>query len=165
MIGRSLFGPWKLSVMFMAGVGHLETVIQKNPICSCVRGFEPKNMEEWSRGNWTNGCIRKRLLLCDRTNQTGEVKKEDGFLKLETMKLPYFAEQSSVTVAECREPCLNNCSCIAYAYDAGIGCMTWTGSLIDLNKFSSEGADLYIRLAHSELGEFHDVLLILMLLC
>ncbi|KAK0578973.1 hypothetical protein LWI29_019209 [Acer saccharum] len=138
---------------------------QKNPICSCVRGFEPKNKEEWSRGNWTNGCIRKRLLLCDRTNQTGEAKKEDGFLKLETMKLPYFAEQSSVTVAECRERCLNNCSCIAYAYDAGIGCMTWTGSLIDLNKFSSEGADLYIRLAHSELGEFHDVLLILMLLC
>ncbi|KAK1557127.1 hypothetical protein Q3G72_018523 [Acer saccharum] len=127
----------------------------------CVRGFEPKNKEEWSRGNWTNGCIRKRLLLCDRTNQTGEVKKEDGFLKLETMKLPHFAEQSSVTVAECRERCLNNCSCIAYAYDAGISCMTWTGSLIDLNKFSSEGADLYIRLAHSELEKKDNTVVII----
>ncbi|KAI9199038.1 hypothetical protein LWI28_026341 [Acer negundo] len=137
----------------------------KKPICSCLRGFEPKTIQEWNRGNWTCGCVRKSPLQCERINQTGEVKKEDGFLKLETMKLPYFVEQSSVTVAECREQCLNNCSCIAYAYDAGIGCMTETQSLIDLQKFPSGGEDLYIRLAHSELGKFHDLLLILLLLC
>ncbi|KAL5744182.1 hypothetical protein ACOSQ2_027298 [Xanthoceras sorbifolium] len=124
---------------------------QKNPMCSCLRGFEPKNMEEWSRGNWSSGCVRKKLLQCERINQTGKVAKEDEFLKLETMKLPDFAVRSSVTLESCREQCLNNCSCIAYAYVVGIGCMTWMGSLIDLNKFPSEGADLYIRLAHSEL--------------
>ncbi|KAK1557212.1 hypothetical protein Q3G72_020293 [Acer saccharum] len=84
-------------------------------------------------------------------NQTGDKVENDGFLKLETMKFPVFAVRSFVTIEKCRELCLNNCSCIAYAYDAGIGCMTWTGSLIDLQKFSSGGADLYIRLAHSEL--------------
>ncbi|KAH7557348.1 hypothetical protein JRO89_XS11G0129600 [Xanthoceras sorbifolium] len=120
-------------------------------MCSCLRGFEPKNMEEWSRGNWSSGCVRKKLLQCERINQTGKVAKEDEFLKLETMKLPDFAVRSSVTLESCREQCLNNCSCIAYAYVVGIGCMTWMGSLIDLNKFPSEGADLYIRLAHSEL--------------
>ncbi|KAK0578610.1 hypothetical protein LWI29_013181 [Acer saccharum] len=125
---------------------------EKKPICSCLRGFEPKTIQEWNRGNWTSGCVRKRPLLCERMNQTGEVAKEDWFLMLEMMKLPYFAERSSVSAANCREYCLNNCSCIAYAYDAGIGCMTWTGSLIDLQKFSIGGADLYIRLAHSELG-------------
>ncbi|KAK1556966.1 hypothetical protein Q3G72_015393 [Acer saccharum] len=125
---------------------------EKKPICSCLRGFEPKTVQEWNRGNWTSGCVRKSpLQYCERINQTGEVKKEDGFLKLETMKLPYFVERSSVSVVNCREYCLNNCSCIAYAYDDGIGCMTWTGSLIDLQKFSIGGADLYIRLAHSEL--------------
>ncbi|KAK1557699.1 hypothetical protein Q3G72_029964 [Acer saccharum] len=84
-------------------------------------------------------------------NQTGDKVENDGFLKLETMKFPVFAARSFVTIEKCRELCLNNCSCIAYAYDAGIGCMTWTGSLIDLQKFSIGGADLYIRLAHSEL--------------
>ncbi|KAK3188160.1 hypothetical protein Dsin_027721 [Dipteronia sinensis] len=63
---------------------------ENKPICSCLRGFEPKDMEEWSRGNWTNGCVRKRPLLCDRINKTGEVAKEDWFLKLEMMKLPIF---------------------------------------------------------------------------
>ncbi|KAI9198730.1 hypothetical protein LWI28_021279 [Acer negundo] len=131
---------------------------EKKPICSCLRGFEPKTVQEWNRGNWTSGCVRKSPLQCERINKTGEVKKEDGFLKLGTMKLPYFAERSSVSVVNCREYCLNNCSCIAYAYDDGIGCMTWTGSLIDIQKFSFGGADLYIRLAHSELGKFLDVL-------
>ncbi|KAK1556174.1 hypothetical protein Q3G72_000038 [Acer saccharum] len=131
--------------MFMAGVVNLEAVSEQiKPICSCLRGFEPKTVQEWNRGNWTSGCVRKSPLQC-------EVKKEDGFLKLGTMKLPYFVERSSVSVVNCREYCLNNCSCIAYAYDDGIGCMTWTGSLIDLQKFSIGGADLYIRLAHSEL--------------
>ncbi|KAI9198824.1 hypothetical protein LWI28_022669 [Acer negundo] len=138
---------------------------QETPICSCLRGFEPMNMEEWSRGNWTNGCVRKRPLPCERINQTGEVAKEDRFLKLEKMKVPYFAERTTIAVENCSEHCLDNCSCIAYAYDAAINCMTWTGSLIDLQKFSNGGADLYIRLAHSELGKFHDVLLILLLLC
>ncbi|KAK0578403.1 hypothetical protein LWI29_009829 [Acer saccharum] len=124
---------------------------KKNPICSCLRGFEPKNIEEWNSGNWTSGCVRKRLLQCEKMNQTGDKVENDGFLKLETMKFPVFAVRSFVTIEKCRELCLNNCSCIAYAYDAGIGCMTWTGSLIDLQKFSSGGADLYIRLAHSEL--------------
>ena len=100
-----------------------------------------------------------------RTKEYGEVVKEDGFLKIEKMKVPYFAERNTIAVENCSEHCLNNCSCIAYAYDAGIGCMTWTGSLIDLQKFSIGGADLYIRLAHSELGKFLDVLSILLLLC
>ncbi|KAL0328807.1 UNVERIFIED_CONTAM: G-type lectin S-receptor-like serine/threonine-protein kinase [Sesamum calycinum] len=39
-----------------------------------------------------------------------------------------------------------------YAYSAGIGCMMCAGSLIDVQKFSNGGADLYIRLAYSELG-------------
>ncbi|KAK0579741.1 hypothetical protein LWI29_030763 [Acer saccharum] len=109
-------------------------------------------MEEWSRGNWTNGCVRKRPLLCERINQTDEVAKEDGFLKLEMMKVPCFVERLPIPVGDCREYCLNNCSCIVYAYDAGIGCMTWTGSLIDIQKlFPIGGPDLYIRLARSEL--------------
>uniref|UniRef100_A0A6N2KL38 non-specific serine/threonine protein kinase n=2 Tax=Salix TaxID=40685 RepID=A0A6N2KL38_SALVM len=39
----------------------------------------------------------------------------------------------------------------AYAYYSGIYCMLWRGNLTDIKKFSSGGADLYIRLAYTEL--------------
>ncbi|XP_062160636.1 G-type lectin S-receptor-like serine/threonine-protein kinase At1g11330 [Alnus glutinosa] len=128
---------------------------KNSPICSCLRGFEPKNTEEWNRGNWTSGCVRRTPLQCERVNNNGsEGEKKDGFLKLMMMKVPYLADSSSPSTSEekCRAQCLENCSCIAYAYDSGIGCMTWTGSLIDVQKFSTDGADLYVRLAYSELG-------------
>ncbi|CAK9138699.1 unnamed protein product [Ilex paraguariensis] len=51
----------------------------------------------------------------------------------------------------CGSMCLNNCSCTAYSGYSGIGCMQWSGSLIDIQKFLDGGADLYIRVAYSEL--------------
>ncbi|XVF79414.1 hypothetical protein PTKIN_Ptkin14bG0220700 [Pterospermum kingtungense] len=123
-------------------------------ICSFLRGFEPKNIEEWNRGNWTNGCVRTTPLQCQKANNgAGEVGKKDGFLKLEMMKVPVFPEWSSVLNGNCEDQCLKNCSCVAYAYDAAIGCMFWSGDLIDIQKFPSRGVDLYIRLASSELDK------------
>ena len=127
---------------------------QNTPICSCLQGFEPKNTEEWNRGNWTSGCVRRTQLQCERVKTGSEGSKMDGFLKLNMMKVPDFADWSPALEADCRQQCLENCSCIAYAYDTGIGCMSWTGSLIDAQKFSSAGVDLYIRVAYSDLGEF-----------
>ncbi|OMO76618.1 hypothetical protein CCACVL1_15527 [Corchorus capsularis] len=123
-------------------------------ICSCLRGFEPKNLEEWNKGNWSSGCVRSKPLQCERVSNNGsEVDKADGFLKLGRMKVPDFAEWSAVLEENtCKDLCLSNCSCIAYAYDAGIGCMSWSGNLIDIQKFSNGGKDLYIRVAHSELA-------------
>ncbi|KAK3188222.1 hypothetical protein Dsin_027783 [Dipteronia sinensis] len=86
----------------------------KNPICGCLRGFEPKNVEEWKKGNWTSGCLQRSPLKCEQINKTG---KEDEFLKLEMVKLLDFAEWSSTIEDQCRDLCLNNCSCIAYAFD------------------------------------------------
>ncbi|KAL6333361.1 hypothetical protein AAG906_028546 [Vitis piasezkii] len=39
--------------------------------------------------------------------------------------------------------------------------MTWSGSLIDLQQFTKGGADLYIRLAHSELDKKRDMKVII----
>ncbi|XVF42894.1 hypothetical protein PTKIN_Ptkin01aG0402500 [Pterospermum kingtungense] len=123
----------------------------KQPICSCLRGFEPKNLEEWDRRNWTSGCIRSKPLQCERIKSGSGSGKEDGFFMLEMMKVPDFAEWSASLEDECKEQCLSNCSCVAYAYDASIGCMSWSGNLVDMQKFSSGGINLYIRLEHSEL--------------
>ncbi|TYI95939.1 hypothetical protein E1A91_D01G034200v1 [Gossypium mustelinum] len=132
----------------------LECDPTKRPICSCLKGFKPRNREEWSRGNWSSGCFRTTLLQCQRDNNNGSEagQGDDGFLKLKMMKVPAFPDLlSDVTYSECKDQCLKNCSCLAYAHDDGIGCMFWGRDLIDVQKFSTSGVDLYIRLPSSEL--------------
>ncbi|XWS10737.1 hypothetical protein CRYUN_Cryun38cG0023500 [Craigia yunnanensis] len=128
----------------------------KPSICSCLRGFEPKNREEWNRGSWTSGCVRTTPLECQKVNNGSEVSHEDGFLKLEMMKVPAFPDWSSIQEGNCEDQCLKNCSCVAYAYDPGIGCMFWSGNLIDIQKLPTQGVDLYIRVASSELDKKKD---------
>ncbi|KAM7530731.1 hypothetical protein LguiB_034141 [Lonicera macranthoides] len=126
---------------------------QDLPICSCLRGFVPRVLEEWKRGNWTSGCVRRTQLLCERNSTSGEQGKEDGYFRLTTMKVPDFAQWSNAPEGNCGRECLNNCSCTATAYYPGIGCMEWHGSLVDVQKFSAGGGvDLYVRVAYSELG-------------
>lgn len=110
--------------------------------CSCLRGFEPKNVE-WSRGNWSGGCVRTTPLECEK-NGSG---KGDWFMKVEGVKVPDLADSlGGGSLEECEEKCRKNCSCVAYAYDSGMGCMFWRGDLIDIQRLSSGGVDIYIRL-------------------
>ncbi|KEH22750.1 G-type lectin S-receptor-like Serine/Threonine-kinase [Medicago truncatula] len=122
------------------------------PICSCLKGFDPINIQEWNRNNWTSGCVRRRSLQCERVNNKTTSTKEDGFLKLQMVKVPDFAEGVAVTPDICRSLCLENCSCTAYSNDAGIGCMSWTGNLLDIQQLESGGLDLYFRVPETELG-------------
>ena len=126
---------------------------KNSPICSCLRGYEPKSMEKWNRGNWTSGCVRKTPLQCEITNSSIEGGKIDGFFKVTTVKVPDFVEWLAGLENQCEDLCLKNCSCIAYSYYSGIGCMSWSHDLIDVQKFSGRGADLYIRVAGTELGK------------
>lgn len=126
---------------------------QDSPICTCLKGFGPNNEQEWASGNWTSGCVRRvPLSSCE-----GDKSGEDGFLKLQMMKISGYSIRWAGPKSECEGRCLRNCSCIAYAFDAGIGCMFWIGTtLMDTQKFpgSGSGSDLYIRVANSELSKF-----------
>ena len=125
-----------------------------SPICRCLRGFEPKIIKEWNRGNWTSGCVRRTPLQCERMNNSIEEGKADGFLKLEMIKVRDFAELAlDVNIEDCRKQCLENCSCVAYGYYTGIGCLSWSGNLIDLRHFTVGGSDIYIRLANLEFSK------------
>ncbi|CAJ2670177.1 unnamed protein product [Trifolium pratense] len=126
-----------------------------SPICSCLEGFEPRNKQEWNQKNWTSGCVRKTVLQCEIAKNQNESKngnEADGFLKLNTVKVPDFAELSFDEQDECKNQCLMNCSCIAYSYDADIGCMSWNGKLIDIQQFQTGGSDLNVRVPYAELG-------------
>ncbi|THG06146.1 hypothetical protein TEA_018156 [Camellia sinensis var. sinensis] len=136
---------------------------KESPICSCLRGFEPNRIDEWNSGNFTGGCVRRKNLQCERNDSSSQAIKKDGFLMLTTMKVPAFPGLSSVLANDCENQCLKNCSCTAYAYYEGIGCMLWSGSLIDIQKISSTGADLYIRVAYSELDKKRDLKLVIVI--
>ncbi|KAE9591792.1 putative protein kinase RLK-Pelle-DLSV family [Lupinus albus] len=130
--------------------------VESSPICTCLEGFEPSNTEEWNSNNWTNGCVNRRTKLqCESAKtQNGSVNsKEDGFEKLEMIKVPEVTAFSWLkTEDSCRSQCMENCTCIAYSFDEEVGCMTWINNLTDMQQFSSGGSNLYIRLANSELS-------------
>ncbi|GMN65510.1 hypothetical protein TIFTF001_034583 [Ficus carica] len=104
--------------------------ITGNPICKCLRGFTPRSQEEWRVLTWSKKCVRKTPLAC---------AKGEGCLKVAAVKLPDMFEVSSdksMSLKECEEACLKNCSCKAYANSdvtkGGSSCLMWFGDLIDI---------------------------------
>ncbi|CAA3022598.1 G-type lectin S-receptor-like serine threonine-kinase At1g11300 [Olea europaea subsp. europaea] len=132
--------------------------LRNSPMCSCLKGYEPKNKEEWDKGNWSGGCVRKTFLQCDRNSNSSDKNKEDVFWKITNVKVPDFMDVSTALEAEeCEGLCLRNCSCLAYSHDPGIGCMFWNRSLIDVRQFPVGGSVLQVRVAYSELDKKKDI--------
>lgn len=132
------------------GFAACDLSVSGSAICSCIKGFEPKDRDEWNNGNRSGGCKRMTALKVDQKNGNGSFG-EDGFWELKCMKLPDFA--SVVDAKNCKSYCLGNASCIAYAEVIGIGCMVWFGELVDVQHFGHGGNTLHIRLAHSDLSK------------
>ncbi|ONM58124.1 G-type lectin S-receptor-like serine/threonine-protein kinase B120 [Zea mays] len=116
--------------------------------CACVHGFTPASPRDWELRDSSAGCRRLTRLNC-----TG-----DGFLPLRGVKLPdttNATEDATITVDQCRQRCLANCSCLAYAASSikggDSGCIIWSSPLIDIRHFPSGGQDLFVRLAASDL--------------
>ncbi|GAB2233615.1 hypothetical protein Droror1_Dr00002841 [Drosera rotundifolia] len=123
--------------------------IANTPECSCLEGYEPKLPKSWSSADWSDGCVRKAPFSCGNG---------DGFYQYTNAKLPdtSFAWYNlSMTLDQCRNMCLQNCSCVAYSNvyvdDGGSGCFMWIDVLIDIEIFAQNGQDLYVRVAASEL--------------
>ncbi|GMN64563.1 hypothetical protein TIFTF001_033631 [Ficus carica] len=125
-------------------------------LCECLTGFTPRSEEEWKGLMWSKGCVRKITLNCSQ----GE-----GFEKVAAVKLPDLLEFSSnknMSLKECEEACLQNCSCKAYANSdvqrGGSGCLMWFDDLIDIRDMAVKGSeqDLYIRLSESEIKAIRD---------
>lgn len=126
---------------------------KSDTFCNCSEGFSPSDLKEWSRGNWSGGCVRKTALQCAKGRGL-----DDGFGKLVNVKLP---DRASVTndssEIDCRNKCLHNCSCEAYSYtkvsENFSRCLVWNGPLLDLADGLSPSKELNLRLARSDLGK------------
>lgn len=109
--------------------------INLNPICNCIKGFEPSDQPY-------RGCERKTQVSC--------VEKE--FWRMTNMKLPDFGEQidTKMGVEDCKERCLKDCNCLAFAnmdsQNGGSGCMVWLHELHDIRSYKTKGFDFYIKL-------------------
>ncbi|KAL2473356.1 G-type lectin S-receptor-like serine/threonine-protein kinase [Forsythia ovata] len=135
------------------------------PICQCVRGYEPKNKQEWDRRNWSGGCKRKTPFQCERSNNGTDKSREDVFSKLTKVKVPDLIQWSPGLENECRSLCLKNCSCVAYSYETDIGCMYWIENLIDIQQYKDgAGLLLYIRVPYSERDKQKDKKVIIIVL-
>ncbi|GLU23481.1 hypothetical protein SLE2022_394810 [Rubroshorea leprosula] len=117
--------------------------------CACLAGFEPKSPKEWRVSNWSSGCVRMSNLDC----------RNDVFKSYRGFKLPDTSNSqfnTSMSLTECREKCLRNCSCTAYANsdirNGGSGCLLWFDELADMREYTEGGQDLYIRQAKPKPG-------------
>ncbi|KAL8103316.1 hypothetical protein AgCh_027761 [Apium graveolens] len=119
--------------------------------CGCLKGFKPKFTERWKLGDWADGCVRKTQLNCGNG---------DGFVKYTGVKFPDARHSwfnRSMTLKECENVCLKNCSCTAYSNidirQGGIGCLLWVDELVDIRDYGAKGLDLYVRVAAADLEE------------
>ena len=130
--------------------GPFGLCVMSNPRkCKCFKGFVPKSIEDWKRGNWTDGCVRRNELHCQGNSTANDA---NVFYHVANIKPPDFYKYVKVDAEECSQSCLHNCSCLAFAYINGIGCLLWNQDLLDVVQFSVGGERLSIRLARSELG-------------
>lgn len=127
-------------------------VMGESPVCQCLTGFKPKSPQNWDMMDWTKGCVRSQHLSC-------QDKNEDGFVKFSGLKYPDSTSSwvnESMSLQECREKCLRNCSCTAYANSdirgGGSGCMLWFGDLMDIRQIPGDDRDLYIRMKTPVIG-------------
>ncbi|XXG71281.1 hypothetical protein AAC387_Pa07g0575 [Persea americana] len=159
--GGTFIGVPDMDYMYLNGCGpNGRCSMSSSPICNCLRGFEPKYSGEWNGGNWSAGCVRSKQLECEK-NGNGSWKG-DGFLKMERIKVPDFADSLAAgSLTECEEKCQKNCSCVAYAHNSLIRCMIWGGDLMDIQQFAKGGVDFNIRLPASELDEKKDMKIVI----
>ncbi|KAE9446564.1 hypothetical protein C3L33_21539, partial [Rhododendron williamsianum] len=99
--------------------------------CTCLPGYKPRSAEEWNLRDASDGCIKKReeLSMCGN---------REGFVKVANTKIPDTSKAHvwmSLSVHECKDECLRNCSCLAYMSQAAGGaraiCITWYENLMD----------------------------------
>ncbi|XP_042456062.1 G-type lectin S-receptor-like serine/threonine-protein kinase At4g27290 [Zingiber officinale] len=117
-------------------------------MCRCLAAFLVNNASTWDPSN-PNGCSRISPLNCGNSNGTG------AFFKFSRSKLPdtsiSVVDRRSTSLDQCRESCMKNCSCNAYASsdisESESGCIMWMGDITDLRLYSGAGGqDLYVRM-------------------
>ncbi|KAL6642388.1 hypothetical protein ACP70R_020569 [Stipagrostis hirtigluma subsp. patula] len=128
------------------------------PHCTCMKGFTIRYPNDWELDDRTGGCMRNTPLHCS-INGSATIST-DKFHAIPCVNLTQSARKiGSVTVGECAQVCLDNCSCTAYSFSNG-RCSMWHEESLNIrqlqcNRMSSNGETLYLRLAANEVQSTH----------
>ncbi|KAK6124445.1 hypothetical protein DH2020_041822 [Rehmannia glutinosa] len=121
-----------------------------SPVCKCMKGFEPNNLQAWNLRDGSDGCFRVSDLDCET----------DGFLHMKNVKLPESVTafvDTQMNLDQCRELCLRNCSCRGYSNAnitaGGSGCVIWAEDLYDMRQYAvaEGGQSFYFRVPAADL--------------
>ncbi|KAJ0256791.1 G-type lectin S-receptor-like serine/threonine-protein kinase [Hirschfeldia incana] len=136
--------------------GYCDPTGSASFVCTCLPGFEPKMPRDWLLRDTSGGCTKKsNASIC---------REKEGFVKLKRVKIPDTSVASvdmNITLKECEQGCLRNCSCVAYAsaYHEGEGgakgCLTWHGDMLDARIYMNSGQDFYIRADRKEIERWN----------
>ncbi|KAJ6417039.1 hypothetical protein OIU84_002853 [Salix udensis] len=65
---------------------------------------------------------------------------------------------ASLSLKDCEMECLRSCNCSGYASldvnNEGQGCLAWYGMLNDMQQYTEEGQDFYLRVDAGELAAY-----------
>ncbi|XP_059073446.1 G-type lectin S-receptor-like serine/threonine-protein kinase At2g19130 [Cryptomeria japonica] len=116
-------------------------------LCSCEEGFKPSDNHAWVSQDWaSSGCVRQSPLNCstDRFIDLGVTLPDDGA-----------SSYPETTKKDCKETCLCNCSCTAFAFNPPSGpCQIWSGDLLNMRNStpSKINSNVFIRVGASQLS-------------
>ncbi|XP_010051394.2 G-type lectin S-receptor-like serine/threonine-protein kinase At4g03230 isoform X2 [Eucalyptus grandis] len=125
-------------------------------MCRCLPGFEPAQQDKWSSGDFSKGCRRKSPICAKNSDH-----RAHDFLSLKKMTAGWPYVQISVDSEEqCRQKCLDFCSCQAYSIEedllqraerGNLACYTWSGDLENIQESAPNGRNLYVRVPLSDI--------------
>ncbi|XP_042059084.1 G-type lectin S-receptor-like serine/threonine-protein kinase At4g27290 [Salvia splendens] len=131
--------------------------VENSQRCECFKGFVPKFADKWGVRDWSGGCRKISALNCE---------SGDGFLEVRGVKSPDLLSywlNASMSLDECKDECLKNCSCSAcanpYITNGGTGCVMWFGDLLDTRELPAANGfqNVYIRVPLSLIDSTSDV--------
>ncbi|KAF5182995.1 G-type lectin S-receptor-like serine/threonine-protein kinase [Thalictrum thalictroides] len=120
--------------------GPFSVCDEKNvPLCRCLNGFIPQSPKDWNVSVFDNGCVRINNFQCKDKVEILQDYQQLGFFNGQL----YDAIE---TADECKNFCLDDCSCNAYAFNSS--CLLWKNGVFTrglLQKVEGQ-PPLYIQL-------------------
>ncbi|PIA60770.1 hypothetical protein AQUCO_00300351v1 [Aquilegia coerulea] len=114
-------------------------------LCRCLNGFLPKSPKDWNLSDFSAGCVRKTYLQCG---------DEFGFLQ-DSQQIGFSDHKrfndSFKTVNDCKQSCLDDCSCNAYAFNGS--CLLWNADVFALYPYANDEVrySIQLKVAASEI--------------
>ncbi|XP_051198870.1 G-type lectin S-receptor-like serine/threonine-protein kinase At2g19130 [Lolium perenne] len=124
--------------------------------CKCMKGFTITSRKDWEVEDRTGGCSRNTPLDCSSNKSTTHTT--DNFYSVSCVMLPHNATigEAAKSKSECKQFCLNNCSCTAYSFSTN-GCSIWHNELLNIRQvqcgvsINANGETLYLRLSAKDI--------------